>query len=124
MEDSEDKPTNYVGLIVFVIALPLFVLFGHIGKENLGYNVGFCLAIAIAVVMICWDLRFRVWFWTIIIVLLALHIPLMMRVQWPQGWVPWVVLLPIGLADGLVYLGVVKLVEKVIGRNHTSDEDT
>lgn len=124
MEDSEDKPTNYVGLIILIIALPLFVFFGHIGKENLGYNVGFCLATAIIVVMICWDLRFKVWFWAIIIVLLVLHIPLMMKVRWPEGWVPWVVLFPIGLADCLVYLGVIKLAEKVIGIDQTSDEDT
>jgi hypothetical protein len=123
MEDSEDKPTNYVGLIIFIIALPLFVFFGHIGKDNLGYNVGFCLATVIIVVMICWDLRFKVWFWTVIAILLLLHIPLLMKVRWPEGWVPWVVLFPIGLADGLVYLGVIKLVEKVIGGDQSSDED-
>lgn len=124
MEDSEDKPINYIGLIVFILALPLFMFFGHIGKENLGYNVGFCLAIAIFVAMICWDLRFKVWFWTIIIVLFALHIPLMMKIRWPESWVPWVALLPIGLADCFIYFGVIKLVEKVIGKNQTSDEDT
>lgn len=124
MDDSEDKPTSYVGLIIFAIALAVFVFFGHIGKENLGYNVGFCLATVVIVVMICWDLRFKVWFWAIIIALLALHIPLMVSVQWPQGWVSWVVLFPIGLIDVLIYLGVIKLTEKMIGRNQTSDGST
>lgn len=124
MEDSEDKPTNYVGLIILLVGFLLIPVFTHFGKENLGYNVYFCLATAIAVVMICWDIRFKVWFWTIIIVLLALHIPLMMKIQWPEGWVPRVALLPIMLVDGLVYLGVIKLAEKMIGKNQTSDEDT
>ena len=63
-------------------------------------------------IRIRWDLRSRIWFWGVIVLLLALHLPLFLLIQWPHGWVPAVVMLPVALVDCLIFLGIVRLVEK------------
>jgi uncharacterized membrane protein YkgB len=50
----------------------------------------------------------------VVAVVLALHTPLFFLIQWPHRWVPGLALLPIGLAAGLILLGVVRLVVKFI----------
>jgi hypothetical protein len=71
-------------------------------------------------------LRNRFWFWLVIVFVLALHIPLLFFVRWPEGyhgWLPAIGTLPIGLADVLIILGVVGFVEKFIVKSPPPDEE-
>jgi hypothetical protein len=122
-EPEEEKPTDYSGLIIFVCILPLLLFFTHIGKTDLGLNVGICLGIALLVIRIYWNLRTQIWFWVIIVLLLILHVPLVLKVQWPHVWVPRIALLPIGLADLFIYVGAIKFVERFIVKSLPSDEE-
>ena len=113
------KRTDYTGLIILALVAPVYVLFIYLGKEELGRSVAIVLGMTMIAIRVRWDLRRRLWFWAIIVSLLALHVPLLFLFRWPQGyhgWLPAVGTLPIGLADVLIILGAVHLVEKFIAR--------
>jgi ABC-type Co2+ transport system permease subunit len=77
----------------------------------------------ILAVGICWDLRRRLWFWCVIALILALHVPLVLLIQWPDRWVSRFTLLPIGIADPLITVGIVRFVEKFIVKSPPPDEE-
>jgi lysylphosphatidylglycerol synthetase-like protein (DUF2156 family) len=121
-ESEEEKPTDYTGVIIGAALLPVLLFFSHMGKTDMGLNVGICLAIALITIRIYWNLRTRFWFWIIIVLLLVLHVPLVLMIQWPHSWVSRIALLPIGLADLLIYVGALKFVERFIVKSPSSDE--
>ena len=112
MTDQKKKTTDYTGVIIGVILLPVILLSVHLHQESLGRSVCICLGSLMVGIRIRWDLRSRIWFWGVIVLLLALHLPLFLLIQWPHGWVPAVVMLPVALVDCLIFLGIVRLVEK------------
>jgi hypothetical protein len=109
--------------MIGAILLPVFLLFRHFGKTDMGLNAFICLGIALLVIKIYWKLRTRFWFWTVIVLILALHVPLVLRVQWPHVWVPGIALLPIGLADLFIYVGAVKFTERFIVKIAPAEEE-
>jgi hypothetical protein len=61
-------------------------------------------------------LRRRVWFWVVILLVLIVQVPLILRVRWSGIHVTGVSLLPIGVAEVLVTLGAVRLVENFMAK--------
>lgn len=122
-EPEEQEGGKYIGLIIFLLILPVLLFFTHIGKTDLGLTVGICLGMNVLAVGICWDLRRRLWFWGVVGFVLALHVPLFLVIQWPERWVSRIALLPIGIADLLVTVGVVRFVEKFIVKSPPPDEE-
>ena len=124
-ETTEQKRTDYTGVIIAAILLPVFLLFYFLGQEEMGRSVFIVLGMTMIAIRVRWDLRKRFWFWAIIVLLLLLHIPLLFLFRWPygyHGWLPAIGTLPIGLADVLIILGAVHLVEKFIVKSHPSEE--
>lgn len=80
----------------------------------MGMTVFIVLGMMTLAIRTCWDLRERIWFWAVIVLMLALHVTLFFVVRWPPGLVHGIMLLPIGVADYLIFLGAVHLVEKFI----------
>lgn len=115
-ENITGKRTDYTGVMIGAILVPVILLFIHLGRENLGRSVCVSLAGIMVAIRIRWDLRRHDWFWGIVVTLLALHVPLFFLVQWPHGWIPAIAMLPIALGDCLVFLGAVRLVERFIQR--------
>jgi hypothetical protein len=68
-------------------------------------------------------LRRRWWFWAVVVLVLALHVPVILMIKWPDRWVSRFALLPIGLADMLVTVGVVRFVQKFIVKSPPPDEE-
>jgi hypothetical protein len=112
-ENQEKKATDYTGVIIGIILLPVVLLSIHLRQESLGRSICISLAALMIAIRIRWDLRHRVWFWGIIVLWMALHIPLFLIVRWPHGWVPAIVMAPVAVVDCLIFLGVVQLVEKL-----------
>ena len=106
-----------------IILLPVFFFFRHIGREDMGLNIGMCLGMFVIAIRIRWDLRTRFWFWGVIVLLFAFHVPFFCLIQWPHVWVPGVALLPIALADLMIILGAVRFVEKFIVKASISSEE-
>lgn len=123
-ETPKRKRADWTGVIIGLILLPVYILFWLYGKEELGRSVFIVLGMMMIAIRIRWDLRKRLWFWGIIVALLLAHVPLLFLFRWPQGyhgWLPAVGALPIGLADLLIILGAVHLVEKFIVKPRPSD---
>jgi len=120
-EENEQQPkkkrTDYTGVIIAAILAPVYLIFYLLGHEEMGRSVFIVLGMTMLTIRVRWDLRRRFWFWAVIVLVLALHVPLLFLVPWPQGyhgWLPAIGTLPIGIADVLIILGVVRFVEKVI----------
>jgi hypothetical protein len=112
---EEPRPTkNHIYLVTLAVGFTVIELFRRFGRIDLGMNVAVCLAMCIIAIWIRWDLRRRLWFWVVVALLLALHVPLFFLIKWPHRWVPGVALLPIGIADLLLFLGAVQFVEDFI----------
>jgi len=116
--------TDYTGLKIGAILLPVFFLFVYWGKADMGLAVLIVLGVTIGAIKIRWDLRKHVWFWAIIAVILALHVPLFFMIRWPQGNVPTLFYtLPFGLIDFLIISGILGLAEKLLSRDSSPKDE-
>lgn len=123
-EPPEQDGGKSLGYLIVLFMLPVMIFFTHLGKTELGVSIALCLAMNFLAVGICWDLRRRWWFWAVVVLVLALHVPVILMIKWPDWWVSRFALLPIGLADMLVTVGVVRFVEKFIVKSPPPDEET
>ena len=120
---DEKEPADYTGLIFAAILAPVMLLFAYLGKADMGLTVFIVVGMMMFAVKIRWKLRRYVWFWTTIVLILALHVPLFYLVRWPQGKLPTLAFtLPIGIADFLIILGTVGLAEKFFLKDSRPDD--
>ncbi|MGC2831164.1 MAG: hypothetical protein WB627_12390 [Candidatus Acidiferrum sp.] len=118
---EEKEPTDYTGLIFAAILAPVFLLFIYLGKPDMGLAVFLVLGMIMFAIKIRWNLRKNVWFWATIVLILALHIPLLLIVRWPQGKVPTIAYaMPFGIADFFIILGALGLAEKLFSKDSSS----
>ena len=122
---SEDKePTDYTGLKIGSILAPSFLLLIYLGKADLGFSVFIVLGMMMFAVKLRWRLRKHVWFWATIVLILALHVPLLFLVRWPDTKVPTIAYsLPIGIVDFLLIMGALGLAERIFLKNPPPDEE-
>jgi hypothetical protein len=78
-------------------------------------------AMVIIAIAMRWKLKRHVWFWITMIVLAALHVPLILFVPWTTRWVPAFVIIPIGMADLYLMLWVLSVVGKFMGGPEASE---
>ena len=124
-QHTQKKPADYTGVIIAAILLPLYLVFYFLGMEEMGRSVFIVLGMTMLAIRVRWDLRKRVWFWAVVVVLLLLHVPLLFVFRWPRGfhgWLPAVGTLPIGIADLLIILGAGRVVEKFIVKSPPTEE--
>lgn len=112
--NERTKRPDYTSLIAAVVLLPVYLVFYLRGQEEMGRSVFFICLIAAVAIRVRWDLREHIWFWLITVSVLALHVPLLFLLRWPDGWLPAIGTLPIALVDLLIYLGAAALIEKFI----------
>jgi len=86
-ENREKKTTDYTGLIIAAILIPVLLLFMYFGNEDLGITVVIVLAAVMVAIRIRWDLRRQLWFWETIALVLVLHIPFFYYVRIPPAWI-------------------------------------
>jgi len=124
MTDSdEQKPTNYTGVVVGAIMVAVLIVFQNLGNYELGLSVSICTGMTIFAIILRWDLRRKPWFWGVIALISAIHVPLVLMVPWPLKTFNRLSLLPIALADLLIILGPVYFVEKFIVKASPSDDE-
>lgn len=115
--------TDYTGLKIGAILVPMLVLFIYLGKADMGLAVFIVLGVMTVAIKIRWNLRKHIWFWAIIAGILALHVPLVVMVRWPQGNLPTLFYtLPFGLIDFLIIWGILGLAEKLLSKHSSSNE--
>ena len=118
-----EKP-DYLVMVAFVLMLFIMFFCRHIGRTDLGLPIGLYLGMVMAAIRIRWDLRAHFWFWATIGVVFLLHFPLLFIVRLPNMQLNRVTLFPIGIADALIILGAVHLVERYIAKAGHSEEES
>lgn len=121
---KKKSPTDWSGTIIGVSLWPVFFIFVYLGKAEIGFNLMLVLGLAIIAVKLRWRLRKHGWFWATIVLILALHVPLLFLVHWPKSNVPTIAYsLPLGIVDFLLISGALGLAEKLFSKSSSLDED-
>jgi hypothetical protein len=108
-------------LSLIVAGLPIIWLFDHFGSLNLflpTFNSIFVLGFTIAVKR---NLRRHAWFWGIMTILAALHVPLVLFVPWTTKWVPALAIAAIDSADLIAMLAILAVIGKFMKGPQTSE---
>lgn len=104
--------------------MPVFFLFVYLGKAEMGFTVDIVLGMILLAIKLQWRLRRFAWFWATIGIILALHIPLLLIVRWPDTRTPTIVYsMPFGITDFLIISGAIRLAENLFLKESLSDED-
>jgi hypothetical protein len=118
---KEKEPVDYTGLKIVGILAPVFFLITFLSNADAGLATCIVLGMVMLAVKIRWQLRKRVWFWAIIALILALHVPLVLMVHWPQGNVPTLVYtMPIGIVDFFIIIVVVDTADRIFSKDPSS----
>jgi hypothetical protein len=122
MAESEQLTLSWKSLLaIFVCALLIGLLFNFLGKSALERPTGLSIVIVAFAVAMKWELRSHIWFWITTAIFVALHARLVLFIPWPAGWIPAVVMIPIGLADLYVMLEILSVIGKFVGEPKTSE---
>jgi hypothetical protein len=118
---KEKEPVDYTGLKIVGILAPVFFLITFLSNADIGLAACIVLGMVVLAIKIRWQLRNRVWFWAIIGFILALHVPFIRMVRWPQGNVPTLFYtMPLGVIDFLVISGALGLAERFFSNGRPS----
>ena len=119
--NTGENLTKYTGLIIAALVAPVYLLFFYLGKPDIGLTAFYCLVTILVAIRIRWDLRKHAWFWVVMTVVLALHVPLIVFWRWPDRWIPGIALLPFAVADCAIILGIVRVAERLAGAQGGED---
>jgi Ca2+/Na+ antiporter len=121
--ENEDKKSNgSLFAVIGGIALLVSILVWNFADHDMARTVFFCLVAILVAIGICWDLRKHIWFWPVVVLIAALHMPVVLMVHWPHYWIPGIALVPIGFVDVLIMVGIIRFVQKFIVREGPPDE--
>jgi hypothetical protein len=118
------EPVDYTGLKIAAMTAPVFFLVTFLYDADAGLAANMVLGVIVFAIKIRWYLRKHIWFWAIIAVIFALHVPLVFMVRWPHGNVPTIFYaMPIGIADFLIISGALRLAEKLLAKDSSSSAE-
>jgi hypothetical protein len=114
-EDRQMRLSWKGGLCVFFGTILLALMFVSIGRFDLARPTMVSVAMVSLAIAMRWKLRTHGWFWITIVILAALHLPLILFVPWTTRWIPAILIAPIGIADLYAMLWVISVVAKSKG---------
>jgi len=118
------EPTDYTGLKIVALLAPVFFLITFLSNADAGLAACIVLGMIMVAVKIRWNLRKHIWFWATIAIVLALHVPLVFMVRWPQGNGPTLFYtMPFGIADFLIILGSVGLAKRFFSTDSFDNDE-
>jgi UDP-N-acetylmuramyl pentapeptide phosphotransferase/UDP-N-acetylglucosamine-1-phosphate transferase len=109
------------GLAIVVGTALLALVFHNIDRPELTRPTGLSIIMIAFAVAIRWEFRRRAWFWVTMVLVAALHVPLILLVPWTAKWVPAVVAIPFCLADLYLMLAILSVVGKLVERPRISE---
>ena len=108
-------------LCLIVGGLPVIWLFDHFGEFNLFLLTFNCVAVLVFAIAVKRKLRRHTWFWGMMTILAALHVPLILFVPWTTKWVPATAIAAIDSADLIVMLTILSVVGKFMEGSKTAE---
>ena len=120
---KEKEPVDYTGLKIGLMLLPVFFLITFLYNADAALAACIVLCVIIFAIKLRWHLRKHAWFWAIIAVILALHVPLVFMVQWPKNAPTIFYAMPIGIADFLIISGALRVAENLMSNGSPSNDE-
>jgi hypothetical protein len=120
---KEKEPVDYTGLKIAAVTAPVFFLVTYLYNADAGLAACIVLDVIIFAIKLRWHLRKHAWFWGIIAVILALHVPLVFMVQWPKNAPTIFYAMPLGIADFLIISGALRLAENLLLKGSSSNNE-
>jgi len=115
---KKKEPVDYTGLKIVAVLAPVFFLITFLSNADTALTAVIVLGVIVLAIKLRWHLRKHLWFWATIVVLLAIHIPLVFIVRWPQGSLPTrFYTVPIGIIDFFITLVAIDTVEKFFSKD-------
>jgi hypothetical protein len=108
-------------VFIFVLGAPMTFLFALYGRLELALPLMIIVGVLGLVILFKWKLRRHGWFWISIVVIAALHVPLILFVPWTTRWVPALVITVIASADFCLILWILLIVEGLMGGPKTAE---
>jgi chromate transport protein ChrA len=105
-----------------IIAFLCSWLFDYFGKLSMVLPVLNSIGVLGFLIALKWRLRRRIWFWGIMILIAALHVPLILLIPWTTQWVPALAIGVIDSADFCVIVWVLAAVEKFMEEPSASEK--
>jgi hypothetical protein len=123
MDGEKDSSTNYIGVIIGVLVIPVFFVFRHFGDPDRGLIATVYAGVLVLAIGICWDLKKRTWFWLLIALLIGVHVLLIFKLGLPFKYPNRMSFLAIGSVDLFFDIGIVRFVQKFIMREVSENDD-
>jgi|GEM_PF-2689616 len=101
-------------LLWMAFCLPVIWLCDHFGRLNMALPILSCIPVLSLLIFLRWQYRRRVWFWTAMAIVAALHALLIWHVPWTSKWIPAVTISAIASADFIVVLWVISAVGRLM----------
>jgi hypothetical protein len=120
---KEKEPVDYTGLKLAALVAPVFVLVTFLYNADAGLAAYIVVGVMVFAIKLRWYLRKHIWFWAIIAVIFALHVPLVFMVQWPKNAPTIFYAMPIGIADFLIISGALKFAENLMSNGSPSNDE-
>ena len=114
--EQKGRRNTYMGIWIVAILLPLYFAFLYAGRPDTGKYVCIGVGMHLIAIWVNCDLRKHLWFWVTIAALLAVQIPFLLIIPWPSRWIPAISVLPFGVLDCGLILGVIALMERLMKR--------
>jgi hypothetical protein len=99
-------------LCVIAGTVLLGLLFLELGRLDLARPSLITTAVIVLTIVMRWKLRKHAWFWGAIAIFAAIHVPLILFIQWTTKWIPALLIAPIGIADLYLMLWILSIVGK------------
>jgi hypothetical protein len=123
-EPKRERRTDWTGTLIGLALLPVFFVFVWLDKAEMGFTVFIILGMIILAIKLQWKLRKHIWFWATIAVVLAIHVPLIFIVRWPDTRIPTIAYsMPLGIADFLVISGAIALSKMLFLKGSSSGDN-
>lgn len=105
----------FTSLVFLAVAAPVVLLLHYLGRPTLERPAAVAVIVMAVALKIYWYLHRRWWFWLAMVLIGALHVPIILLVPWPAGWVPAPIIIPFATLDLIVVFALISLLEKLNG---------
>ena len=103
-------------------ALPAIPLVRYLGRPDLSFPA-LCVAfVLVVVIIVSGKLCSQWWFWATMIPVTGAHVVFILRVPWPDRWIPAPILIAFALVDSFAIFCLLYFVAKLMGKEALAKE--
>ena len=113
LEESNNQHRTVALVILLCVMLPLDFLIADPGRAR---ATAICAGVFGTTIWTRRHLRHKVWFWTVLVLLAAAHVPVILWVRWSSEWISAYGLLGMALIDFAYVCGPIWLIEEALSR--------